>query len=264
MASNINPYNIDGTFPVAGQDNSSQGFRDNFTNIKNNFSFAQTEINDLQAKAILTTSLNGQSLSNDMAGTEIVRPKLRAWTQTYLDLGTIYDGNASLDFTIAGVYRFATGASVSISFPANSWPLVAGQGALGFGTLRVWIKVENASHTITLPANVTIGINDLVGYNATTRAITFDQPGVYVFDFSSVDGGQHFLIDDLLRGRRAVHDNLNVSGNLTVSGNTVISSRYIPTSSNSTGNVGQVSYSTTHFYVCVGTNNWLRANLTAF
>jgi hypothetical protein len=31
MASNINPYNIDGTYPVAGQDNSSQGFRDNFT-----------------------------------------------------------------------------------------------------------------------------------------------------------------------------------------------------------------------------------------
>ena len=35
MASNINAFNIDGTFPIAGQDNPSQGFRDNFTNIKN-------------------------------------------------------------------------------------------------------------------------------------------------------------------------------------------------------------------------------------
>ena len=34
MASNINPNNIDGTYPVAGQDNDSQGFRTNFTNIK--------------------------------------------------------------------------------------------------------------------------------------------------------------------------------------------------------------------------------------
>ena len=37
MASNIVPGNVNGTFPTAGQDNSSQGFRDNFTAIKNNF-----------------------------------------------------------------------------------------------------------------------------------------------------------------------------------------------------------------------------------
>jgi hypothetical protein len=48
MSSNINPNNINGNFPVAGQDNDSQGFRDNFTNILNNFSFAATEITDLQ------------------------------------------------------------------------------------------------------------------------------------------------------------------------------------------------------------------------
>ena len=31
MTSSINPNNIDGTYPIAGQDNDSQGFRDNFT-----------------------------------------------------------------------------------------------------------------------------------------------------------------------------------------------------------------------------------------
>ena len=40
MASNIVPGNIDGTYPKAGQDNSSQGFRDNFTETKNNFTTA--------------------------------------------------------------------------------------------------------------------------------------------------------------------------------------------------------------------------------
>ena len=40
MSSNINPNNIDTAYPVAGQDNDSQGFRDNFTNIKTNFSSA--------------------------------------------------------------------------------------------------------------------------------------------------------------------------------------------------------------------------------
>ena len=35
MASSITPTNISVTFPIAGQDNDSQGFRDNFNNIKN-------------------------------------------------------------------------------------------------------------------------------------------------------------------------------------------------------------------------------------
>jgi hypothetical protein len=56
MASNINPNNINGNYPVAGQDNDSQGFRDNFTNISNNFSFAATEITGLQNSVTNLTS----------------------------------------------------------------------------------------------------------------------------------------------------------------------------------------------------------------
>ena len=47
MATEIIPGDIDGTFPVAGQDNSSQGFRDNFTAIKNNFTAAKTDIDEM-------------------------------------------------------------------------------------------------------------------------------------------------------------------------------------------------------------------------
>jgi len=49
MASQINPTNIDITYPIAGQDNDTQGFRNNFTNIKNNLSAAKDEISTLQA-----------------------------------------------------------------------------------------------------------------------------------------------------------------------------------------------------------------------
>lgn len=45
MASRIDPSNIDTTFPVAGQDNDTQGFRNNFTIIKSNLLQAQREIN---------------------------------------------------------------------------------------------------------------------------------------------------------------------------------------------------------------------------
>jgi hypothetical protein len=49
MASYINPTDIDVTYPIAGQDNDTQGFRDNFRNIKNNFTIAASEISSLQS-----------------------------------------------------------------------------------------------------------------------------------------------------------------------------------------------------------------------
>jgi len=76
MASNIDPSSIDTTYPVAGQDNDSQGFRDNFTNIKDNFTEAETEIEDLQSKVLLKSALTGATLDNDMAGTSITDVKL--------------------------------------------------------------------------------------------------------------------------------------------------------------------------------------------
>jgi hypothetical protein len=48
MPSNINPQNINTTYPIAGQDNDTQGFRTNFTNIQNNFTVASSEITALQ------------------------------------------------------------------------------------------------------------------------------------------------------------------------------------------------------------------------
>ena len=133
MASNINPYNIDGTFPVAGQDNSSQGFRDNFTNIKNNFTYAENEISDLQNKAIVTTSLNGQTLNNDMAGTQIKRPQLTAWTQSYLNKGPVATGTTvTLDFGSssgssngANFQSFTTsGAAGTVNVAFTGWPKI--------------------------------------------------------------------------------------------------------------------------------------------
>ena len=51
MASNINTANIDADYPVAGQDNDSQGFRDNFTNIKTALGTAKSEITTLQSES---------------------------------------------------------------------------------------------------------------------------------------------------------------------------------------------------------------------
>ena len=160
MASNINPYNIDGTFPIANQDNPSQGFRDNFTNIKNNFVFAQNELDDLQSKVLLTGALNGQTLTNDMAGTQIRRPQLASWTQSAVDLGAIA-GASVLDFSLANFQKLTSAGSISLSFV--NWPASVGAGAVGYGVMRVWLIITDIAHTLTTPRQVSIGISDLAG-----------------------------------------------------------------------------------------------------
>ena len=76
MASSIVPGNIDGTYPTAGQDNSSQGFRDNFNAIKNNFTESKTEIEALQSNK---ASLNA---SSDFATNEVLRAKFKNTSET--------------------------------------------------------------------------------------------------------------------------------------------------------------------------------------
>ncbi|CAB4129311.1 hypothetical protein UFOVP112_409 [uncultured Caudovirales phage] len=207
MASNINPYNIDGTFPVAGQDNSSQGFRDNFTNTKNNFLFAQNEINDLQSKALLTSALAGQTINNDMAGAQIKRPQLLAWTQALLDHGAISTA-VSFDFNAGNFQKVTTAGSINVTF--ENWPSSIGAGSLGYGCMRIWFVVTDANHTVTMPydaptSGVIIAADDIAG-NTGNGIFTFDAPGNYVFDISSIDGGVTFVISDLTRNRASFRD----------------------------------------------------------
>lgn len=69
MASNISTYsiNIDEAFPVAGVDNESQGFRDNFDLIKTALTVADSEITDLQdttAKVNAANNFSGNTIVN--------------------------------------------------------------------------------------------------------------------------------------------------------------------------------------------------------
>ena len=77
MTSKINTNGIDITFPIPGINNSTQGFRDNFTAIKNNLDSAASEISDIQSKAVLKAGLSNTSLNNDMANAMISNVSLR-------------------------------------------------------------------------------------------------------------------------------------------------------------------------------------------
>jgi len=186
MASNINPQNIDGAYPVAGQDNDSQGFRDNFTNTRTNFSFAAAEITDLQNKAVLKAALVGTVLNNDMGGSILSNAQLQDMSETRVALGTV-TGAQTINYAAGPYYTLTTSGSVSIAF-TNFPP--AGQ----LGRVRLQITVASTAHTLTLPAAVSVGTSNIQGY--ASNIITFNQTGTFEFEFETNDGGSTITIID--------------------------------------------------------------------
>ena len=178
--SNINPLNINGAYPVAGVDNDSQGFRDNFTNIKNNFAYAQSELNDLQSKAIVKSALTGTTLNNNMAGTLISSALIQDFRETEYDNGVI-STTVTLDHAQGHYQRVQTNASIAIAF-------------------------TNSAHRMTLPAAVSYGLQYLQDYNANTRSIGYSQSGVgtYWYEFISDDAGATITVIPLSRARNNI------------------------------------------------------------
>lgn len=219
MSSNINASNIDGTYPVAGQDNDSQGFRTNFTNIKNNFTYAKSEIDDLQSKVILKSALTGSALDNNMAGALFRAAEVRDLRETRSALGTT-SGTLSLDHANGHYYTVTTSGSITLSF--TGFP---SSGKLG--RIRLEVNVASTSHTMTLPAAVTKGINGIGGLNLSTLVLTFGNTGTHVFEFTTEDGGTTIHVNDLTRPRtyfaNGAVDAISTSG-VAVSLNTVVTS----------------------------------------
>jgi hypothetical protein len=189
MTSAINPNNIDGAYPVAGQDNNSQGFRDNFTNTKTNFQYAADEISDLQNKVVLKAALVGTTLNNDMNGVILSNAQLQDMSQTRVALGSL-SGSVNIDYE-AGSYQTVT-TTGSISFNLQNFPPA---GALG--TVIIQVTLASTAHTVTFPAAVSVNTTGIQGLNSTTNVMSFAAVGVYSFTLSSSDGGATVSIAQL-------------------------------------------------------------------
>ena len=118
MASNIISGTIDGAYPVAGVDNDTQGFRDNFTIIKTGLATAASEVTALQAN---TAKLN---VSSDFNGTDITDANFSLNTEKYHNIGTVITGQ-NISF-LNGHYQSATinlseGVG-TINFALADWP----------------------------------------------------------------------------------------------------------------------------------------------
>jgi hypothetical protein len=195
MTSQINPNDIDGAYPVAGQDNDSQGFRDNFTNTVTNFQYAADEITDLQQNAVLKAALTGTTLDNNMNGSLLYNFEASQVAGTVNPLGTT-SGTVTLDWTNGSYQTLTTSGSVVLGF--TNFPA---SGVAASIVLR--ITVASTAHTLTLPAAVSIGTSNLQGY--ASNVITFSTTGTYIFEFTTVNGGSAISIVDLIRNRDPIY-----------------------------------------------------------
>ena len=115
MTSQINPNDIDGAYPVAGQDNDSQGFRTNFTNTQTNFQYAADEITDLQNKVLLKSALTGTTLNNNANGQLLYNFQSQQVSGTRNALGTT-SGSVSLNWALVSYQTLTTSGSVTLGF----------------------------------------------------------------------------------------------------------------------------------------------------
>ena len=197
MASNINPNNIDTAYPIAGQDNDSQGFRDNFTNIKTNFQYAEEEIDDLQSKVLLKAALTGTTLDNDMNGALLRNAKLQGTRATRI-APSATSGSINIDFSAGSYYKISqlTG-NVTLGF--TNIP-----SAGNYAEWTVQLTQPSSPYLVTLPAAVSVGNTTLQGCDA-NNVVTYNQSGTYNLKFSTSDGGSTIVVEDLSRNTDPIY-----------------------------------------------------------
>lgn len=179
--SDIVSIDIDEKFPVAGQDNDSQGFRDNFSIIKNSLATAKAEVSELEE---ITAKKNQD---NDFNNNEIQRATFIQATEKVVLQAT--GVSLSLHWTYGSYQEITVTSDVSLTL--SSWP---DAGVLGKVRIAVISDGKN-DYNITWAS--TMG-NDILAAPGFENPFTVgSEQWAKIFDFWTTDGGDtvygHFL-----------------------------------------------------------------------
>jgi hypothetical protein len=120
---NITPEQIDEEYPVAGQDNDSQGFRDNFAAIQSSLSATKTALQDLESKAVVKVALSDTTIDNNLQGNILANAVLQRVGEEQLDNGNI-DTNekGNILWSSAQYHKMAMGNPSSVRLNLGGWP----------------------------------------------------------------------------------------------------------------------------------------------
>lgn len=196
----INTNGLDVNYPIPGQNNSSQGFRNNFASIKNNLDTAGTEISDLQNKVVVKAALNNTVINNDMANTLISNASTRGFRATTYNLGNALSGTVTVDVNAGDVQYGTVTGNVTLNF--GGWAPYGTQS-----NVQLQLAVSNANAVISFPSavvssNNNFGLTTLENYVSTGNVSV--PYGVTQLDYrlSSTDCGNTIIIEPYNRPRQ--------------------------------------------------------------
>jgi hypothetical protein len=196
MQSQINYNAITTTYPVAGVDNDSQGFRDNFSAILAGLAEASTEITYLlqnTAQTNTTTNFNGNLVTG---ATLVGNPELA--TTFNQNPGLIGSPTTSTVNIIYGqADYFQAQISTNTTFVTYNWPV---QGLLGKITLEIQPDTSTFATGTTIQFS-TDGVNPAPNIHAdantpfsTTYGFTMTSTSSYIWDIWTINSGQDLYI----------------------------------------------------------------------
>lgn len=190
MTSQINPNNVNTAYPVAGQDNSTQGFRDNFTNIKLNFTYAASEISALQNSVVYAGNVN------DLGGGTLYDVTLQNVKYSTAEL---FDAapEANVNYASGAFQTLTANANVVLNFtnlpsPGNTAVLTLGVAAQAANTVA-------EPFTVTIPG-VDSNISGIIGLNGNVLSFpptNSTNAGTHVYQLVTSDQGANFTITPL-------------------------------------------------------------------
>lgn len=186
MTSAINSAAIDAAFPVAGQDNNSQGFRDNFDYIKTGLATAASEITTLQTNTegleltgVTVGGVDGSDF-NDRLINNAVTNRL---------LGTVYTVGTTASYTIDTreseyfAYQLNTNAVV-LTF--SQWP-----ASDRYAKVRVDVRSDGSARTVDF---ATTSGDVIVNGASFPLSLSTNTSHHHIFDAWTVDGGNTVFI----------------------------------------------------------------------
>ena len=203
MTSQINTNGINVNYPVPGTNNSSQGFRDNFAQIRTQINTGANEITDLQSKVLLKAALNNTVLNNDMANALISNASTSGFRATTYNLGNALSGTVVVDVNRADVQYGSLTGNLILQF--GNWAPTNTQSNV---VLR--LTYANASTTpayVSLPSscidsNNNFGVTLLENYANVNGTATLSAPAtanIIELRFSTIDCGNTITVEPVNR-----------------------------------------------------------------
>lgn len=200
----INTNGINANYPVPGKNNSSQGFRDNFSQIKTNLDAAGSELADLQSKVVVKTALNNSSLNNDMANTLISNAAVSGFRSTTYNLGNALAGTVLIDVNRADVHYGTITGNVTLQF--KNWSPTNTES-----NVQLRLAVANSNAYVQLPSqciqsNNNFGVTLIENYANIGNVATLTAPAnteVLEYTFSTLDCGNTITISPVNRPYQA-------------------------------------------------------------